>query len=172
MRQSGVVDAGLAAIVGALIGGLTTTLGSLFASSRAATRERLKEERAARELAYGNAIRFLLRVQNRRSEVGPGGTPFLSKEAQPEWFLDLIEAQYWMTWLLTVCTDANRPHLDRLASRFGDLVNDIVAGKLLEHSNIKRKAGEPALPELQAICVEVVALASNDLVGRPGYRSA
>lgn len=164
------MDAGLAAVIGALVGGLTTTLGGLFASSQAATRERLQEERKARETAYGNTIRYLLLVQNRRSGVSAEGVPFLPKEAQAEWFVDLIEAQYWMTWLLTVCTDANRPHLDRLKSRFGELVNDIVAGKVAEHTNLKRKPGQPAFAELQAFCVDVVTLASNDLVGPPGKR--
>jgi len=88
-------SAALFGLLGALVGGGPTMLGSLLTTRQ---QDRLQRQRAARERreeAYASTIRHLLRAMNRRSslQVQADGSvvAFLDKESMPEFFEDLVE---------------------------------------------------------------------------------
>jgi hypothetical protein len=98
------MDAGLAAILGGILGGLSTAMGSLMVSTRIGSIEREKSRQQSKQEAYRAAIHSLLEAQRMRSYLTADGSAVLSREHQKDWFDALIEAEYWLTVLLTVCS--------------------------------------------------------------------
>jgi hypothetical protein len=114
--------AALAGLLGAVIGGGATLLGSLLASRQQAGHERDKWLRDWRASAYHNTVRYLLRTANLRSEIGVEPGPLMAMRQVPEFFNDLVEAQYWLAVLTTVCGRRQRAVLEGASRRLNQLI--------------------------------------------------
>jgi hypothetical protein len=114
--------AALAGLLGAVIGGGATLLGSLLASRQQARHERDKWLRDWKASAYNNTVRYLLRTANLRSEISVEPGPLMAMRQVPEFFNDLVEAQYWLAVLTTVCGRRQRAVLEGASRRLNQLI--------------------------------------------------
>jgi hypothetical protein len=110
------MTAALSGFAGAVLGALMALVGAMFADRRQAKAEARRWRRDQLEAAYAQAIRYLLRAANRRSEfVGGSGGAVLRLEHQREWFGDLVEAQVWMRTVTRYCGSAQTATIQRAA---------------------------------------------------------
>jgi hypothetical protein len=100
--------AALAGLIGAVIGGVATLAGSAVTSRLQARLEAVKWARDRKAEAYDSTIRYFLRAANRRSEFSAEGGPYVAKAQVGEFFDDLVEAQYWLAVLTTLCGEGQR----------------------------------------------------------------
>jgi len=85
------MGAALIGLAGALFGAITALVGSSLSDRRQARVERARWQRDQLSSAYEQALRYLLRAANRRSEFEGGrGGAILRQEHQREWFDDLV----------------------------------------------------------------------------------
>lgn len=126
-------SAALFGLLGAVVGGGATMLGSLLATRQQDRLQRARAARERREQAYGSAIRHLLRAMNRRSAFQfEGGrlVPLLAKESVAELFDDLVEAQYWLAVTTTACSDHARLGIENARELMDAFVSDFVSGQV------------------------------------------
>jgi hypothetical protein len=88
------VDAGLAAVIGAGIGGATAIVGSFATTvlSARATRSQWRRSQAAD--GYANSLRYLTRAVAVRSRFTSRGRAVLSKDDVHQFFVDLADAEH------------------------------------------------------------------------------
>ena len=88
------MTAAIIGLTGAIFGAITALVGSSLSDRRQVRVERVRWRRDQLSSAYEQALRYLLRGANRRSEFEGGrGGAILRPEHQREWFDDLVEAQ-------------------------------------------------------------------------------
>ena len=88
------MDAGLAAVIGAGIGGATAIVGSFATTvlSARATRSQWRRSQAAD--GYANSLRYLTRAVAVRSRFTSRGRAVLSKDDVHQFFVDLADAEH------------------------------------------------------------------------------
>jgi hypothetical protein len=153
--------------MGAGLGAGATVLGSWLTVRHhaAQAREQAAQQQIAdlhrrKEAAYSNAIRSLLRARNRRSALSAGGGSYIAKEDVGTFFDDLVEAQYWLSVLTTVCGAKQRLAIERASASLNSTVEQIVQSPPQELSmqEPRRKRGD-----LSAIYDQVLAAARDEL---------
>ena len=141
-------SAALFGLLGAVVGGGATLLGSLLTARQHARLQRDRAARERREQAYASTIRHLLRAMNRRSSFHVEGgqiTPILEKGSVPELFDDLVEAQYWLAVTTTVCSDQERASIEHAREQMDGFVTDFASGQL---PPLDKRRRNPLLPSM------------------------
>jgi hypothetical protein len=126
-------SAALFGLLGAVVGGGFTMLGTLLSGRQQDRVQRNQAARQRREQAYSNAIRHLLRATNRRSELRIESgrlLPMLSKADIAALFDDLVEAQYWVAVVTTVCSASQRERLEEARREMDTFVTRFANGDL------------------------------------------
>lgn len=94
----------LIALAGTIVGVVATMLGAAVSDRRQARNEERRWRRDQLNNAYEQALRYLLRAADRRSQVDPGlGAGVLNTEHHRDWFDDLAEARTWLMVLVSCC---------------------------------------------------------------------
>lgn len=121
---------------GGIIGGLMALLGAVLADRRQARTETRRWRRDQLSSAYEQALRYLLRAANRRSEfVGGRGSAVLRREHQREWFDDLVEAQIWLRTVARYCDAAQLDRIRRAADHLDEHVSRLVSGERFDEKD-------------------------------------
>jgi len=152
-----VVDAALAAVLGAGIGALATVAGSALTAHQQGAQQRAVASRQRKEAAYDNAIRSLLRARNRRSVLTAEGLAVIAKDDIGTLFDDLVDAQHWLSVLVTACGSKQRQPIEAASSRLNDAVNQLTTA-----GAPARKGGAP-LVDLADIYEDVIKAARQDI---------
>jgi hypothetical protein len=153
------MDAAIAAVLGAGLGASATLVGSFVTARSAAGREAVSWERERKQAAYSNAIRALLRVRNRRSRMAAWGEPLIAKEELGTFFDDLVDAQHWLSMLLSACGERQRTTLGDASASLNSLVDEMLTAP-------------PAGPRLHVVSEQLheiwttVVTAARDDIGR------
>lgn len=116
------MDPALAGLLGALVGGGATFLGTVVSNTQQARHTRDQQRLERKTEAYGNTLRYLLRVAHRRSEVHAEVGTILGEDIIASWFEDIVEAEYWLTSLTAVCGTRHREAISKAAR---DLFADV-----------------------------------------------
>ena len=149
-----VMDAAVAVVIGAGIGAGATLLGSVLTARQQASQQRSVAVRERKQAAYENAIRFLLRAANRRSGLTAAGVPYIAEDQIATFFDDLVEAQHWLSVLVTACDARQRPAIEAASTK----LNGEVEGFAL-HAR-----GVAAAPfDLKELYRDVINAAREDL---------
>lgn len=123
------MDAAVAGLVGAAIGAVAGILGTIITHYLQSSQDNKKWLRDKREEAYLSAIRFLLRVVNKRSVITATGLTVLAQEDVKEWFDDISEAQSWLTSLTIYCSESEKNTIVKLSSEINDSVSALVGAQ-------------------------------------------
>jgi hypothetical protein len=148
------MDSAIAGLLGAGIGALAGLTGAVVTNRLQSRVDQHKWLRDRRVEAYTSAIRFLIRVSNKRSQITAAGTTVLGQDAIKEWFDDLNEARSWLTSLLVYCSDRER---EKLTSAIAAL--NAAAAQMLSSGLAASKLVDAA----QAACVVVADSARSDI---------
>ena len=121
------MDPALAGLLGALVGGGATFVGTVVSNTQQArhTRDRQRLERKVE--AYSNSVRSLLRAAHRRSEVttkSGASVSIMGQDQVAAWFDDLIDAEYWTTVLTTACGSRQRQAIQEAAKSLHDAIDE------------------------------------------------
>jgi hypothetical protein len=128
-QQEGEMTAALVGLGGAVFGALAALVGAVLADRRQARAEAGRWRRDQLESAYAQALRYLLRAANRRSEfVGGSGSAVLRREHQREWFDDLVEAQVWMRTVTRYCGATQAIDIRQAAEQLDSHVDRLISG--------------------------------------------
>jgi hypothetical protein len=155
-----IVDAAVAAVVGASIGAGATVLGSLLTARQQAAQRHTEDVRQRKEAAYSNAIRSLLRARNRRTAMSAEGMTFIAEEDIGTFFDDVVDAQHWLAVLATACGAKQRPAIDQAGARLNETVDRIVKSGSRALDKRELLSGPVALTDVYD---DVVAAARDDL---------
>jgi hypothetical protein len=109
-------------LVGALLGAVTTLIGSALADRRQARREEGRWRREQRGAAYAETLRYLLRVNRVYGEYPSEWSKIMD---QSDWVNDLLDAQYWLRILTMRCRPAQREELSLLALRLDEAIDTL-----------------------------------------------
>lgn len=148
------MDATIAGLVGAGIGAVAGIAGALITHVLQARLERERWLRDKRVEAYTSAVRYLIRLSNKRSIITAEGVAVLGTDVVKEWFDDISDARSWLTSLLIYCSDRERPHLTVVIQSLNTAAADFI------------EAGSPPgrlVDSAQAACVQVAASARRDI---------
>jgi gas vesicle protein len=112
------VSSAIAGLVGAAIGALAGVAGAFLSQRMQARATQERALQSKREEAYSSTLRYLLRVQNRRSGIAAeSGHTYIVKESIKDFFDDMVEAQFWASTLTVYCAEkperSNRKSLSR-----------------------------------------------------------
>jgi hypothetical protein len=148
------MDSAVAGLFGAGIGALAGIAGAVMTHSLQTRLERQKWLRDRRVEAYTSAIRFLIRISNKRSQITAEGVTVLGQDVMKEWFDDISEARSWLTSLLVYCSERERGNLTAATRALNAAAAEfITSGKALG----------PLIEHAQATCVIVAESARNDI---------
>jgi hypothetical protein len=148
------MDAALAGLVGAGIGALAGIAGAMLTYVLQTRLEREKWLRDRRVEVYTNAIRYLIRVSNKRSILTAEGMTVLGQDAVKEWFDEISEARSWLTSLLIYCSRQEQPRLNAAIERLNKAAADFLTSR-----------GSPGdlIESAQATCLQVAESARKDV---------
>jgi len=94
----------LVALAGTLIGATATVLGTVINHRLQVRDEERRGRRDRLSNVYEQALRYLLRAADRRSQVDPAlGAGVLKTEHHRDWFDDFAEARTWLMVLISCC---------------------------------------------------------------------
>lgn len=148
------MDAAIAGILGATIGGIAGVLGGLVTQGLQSKTDRAKWARDKQVEAYTSAIRYLVRVSNKRSSITAEGVTVLGKDAMKEWFDEISEALAWLTSLTIYCSEKERDNVINGSAR----LNATAASFLQQgagHANITQVAHD--------VCISISESARRDI---------
>ena len=147
------LDAASAGILGATIGGVTGVIGGLITHRLQSNTDRSRWARDKQVEAYSSAIRYLVRIQNKRSMITTQGQTVLGQDAMKEWFDEISEAIAWLISLSIYCSERERRRVLDGSKR----LNDAVAGFIQDgaHVNITQTARD--------VCIEIAESARRDI---------
>jgi hypothetical protein len=119
--------AALLGFAGAIFGAVTALLGSAVSDRRQVRNEERRWRRDQLGSAYEQALRYLFRAANRRSELMNGrGAAVLRQKHQREWFDDLVEAQTWLRTATRYCAPIQLDRLRQVADLLDRYINRMV----------------------------------------------
>ncbi len=122
------ISAPVAALLGACIGAVSSTLGAFLSNYWGARRDKAKWLLEKKVEAYSNSLRYLTRVLNRRTAITSSGQAILGESGVTEWLNDLCEAQIWLSSLQMYCSNKNQKvlasSLDRLSGRVREFMKN------------------------------------------------
>jgi hypothetical protein len=121
------MDAATAGLLGAVIGAVAGVGGSLITHGLQARLARENWLRDKRVETYTNAVRYLIRVSNKRSSITASGQTVLGKDAIKEWFDDISEVRSWMTSLVIYCSVGERPMIEQVTRSFNDAATEFIS---------------------------------------------
>jgi hypothetical protein len=148
------MDAGAAGILGATIGGVTGVIGGLMTHRLQSKSDRKKWARDKQVEAYSSAIRYLVRVQNKRSLITAEGHTVLGQDAMKEWFDEISEAIAWLISLTIYCSEDERKGVANGSKRLNDAAAGFIQGGSA-HVNIIQTAHD--------VCIEIAESARRDI---------
>ena len=154
-------SAALFGLLGAVVGGGFTMLGALLSGRQQDRSERNRAARARREQAYSNALRHLLRATNRRGKIDISSgrvVPILTDVESM--FDDLVEAQYWVAVVTTVCSAGQQGKLDAARKQMDDFVRGFANGAI--RIDVDKKHAGP-FGEVEHVYEVVLSSARADL---------
>ena len=125
------MDPALAVLLGALVGGGATFLGTIVSNAQQARHTREQQRLDRKVEAYSNSLRSLLRAAHRRSELTVESGSLVSimgKDMVAAWFDDLVDAEYWTTVLTTACGSRQRPNIQAAAEQLHDTIERFTTG--------------------------------------------
>ena len=123
------MSSAIAGLIGAMIGAGAGVTGALITQLMQARTERAKWLRSKKEETYANALRYLLRMRNRRSAIEPGGKAYISEEHRGEWLSDIVDAQFWTSILTIYCSEDQKSAIAEVSQDLNSVVEDIAWGK-------------------------------------------
>lgn len=159
------ISAPVAALLGACIGAVSSTLGAFLSNYLESRRDKAKWLFEKKIEAYSNSLRYLTRVLNRRTAITSSGQAILEKSGVSEWLNDLCEAQIWLSSLQMYCSNQNREvlesSLDRLSGRVREFMNNSMD---MQSSTLKSDAETLSFSQLiQSVYEDVYHCARNEL---------
>jgi hypothetical protein len=121
------MDSAVAGLIGAAIGA-SAAIAAAFVTSLLQMRQAhdiwLRDKK---QEAYSNAVRYILRVLNKRSEITAEGLTVLGMDAQKEWFDDMSEALTWVTALSIYCSPNQRDQITKTLDEMRKTISQIVS---------------------------------------------
>ena len=148
------MDADSAGILGATIGGVTGLVGGLITHRLQSASDRKKWARDKQVEAYSSSIRYLVRVQNKRSLITAEGQTVLGQDAMKEWFDEISEAIAWLISLTIYCSENERQSVLDDSKRLNDAAAGFIQGGSA-HVNIIQTAHD--------MCIAVAESARRDI---------
>jgi hypothetical protein len=124
------VSSAIAGLIGAGIGGLAGVAGAFISQYMLARATRQRALLGKKEEAYSSTLRYLRRVQNRRSGIAAGSSRTFVGDTK-NWFDDLVEAQFWASTLTVYCSAGQKKKIEEVSQELNDRVADWVSGKNL-----------------------------------------
>ena len=124
------MSSAIAGLIGAGIGGLAGVAGAFIGQYMLARTTRQRALLGKKEEAYSGTLRYLRRVQNRRSGIAARTSRTFVGNTK-EWFDDLAEAQYWASTLTVYCSAGQKMKIEEVSQELNDRVADWVSGKNL-----------------------------------------
>jgi len=109
------MDAAVAGLLGALVGGVATFGGTVVTNAQQVRRDQIKQRNDRKVEAYSNSIRSLLRVAHRRSTFSAEAPAVLGQDVAASWFDDIVDAEYWLTVLTAACGSRQRASIQEAA---------------------------------------------------------
>jgi gas vesicle protein len=130
------VSSAIAGLIGAAIGALAGVAGALISQPMQARATQERAFQSKKEEAYSSTLRYLLRVQNRRSGAAPEqGFTYITKEWIKELFDDMVEAQSWASSLTIYCSESQRETVKRVSHDLNEVVAHYASGALPQEAN-------------------------------------
>jgi hypothetical protein len=130
------VISALIGLGGVILGAVATLLSPALADSRQARGEARRWRRDQLANAYEQALRYLLRAANRRSEFQGGrGGAVLNRQHQREWFDDIVEAQLWLRTVTRYCDPAQLDRIRQTAEHLDKHVSRLVSGERFDRKD-------------------------------------
>jgi hypothetical protein len=121
---------------GVALGALTTLLGPALTDRRQVRNEARRWQRDQLAKAHEQALRYLHRAANRRSEFEGGrGGAVLNPEHQRDWFDDLVEAQVWLRTVARYSNATETGHVRRTAEHLDSHISRLVSGERFDTKN-------------------------------------
>lgn len=124
------MDSAIAGLIGAGIGAVAGMFGAIMTQSLQSKNDRRKWLLSKKEEAYSSSIRFLLKSLNRRSKITATGISVLAQNEMPDWFIDLSEAQAWVSSLTIYASSETRESINKVAYRFNSTMSDLLGYQL------------------------------------------
>ena len=104
-------------------------ISAFVASTLQARQERHIWLRDRRQEAYANAVKYIVRVSNKRSIITADGLTVLGQDAQKEWFDDMSEVLTWMTNLSIYCSPSQRAKITEALDQIREVMADLMFGQ-------------------------------------------
>jgi hypothetical protein len=127
------VSSAIAGLIGAAIGALAGIAGAFISQRMQARATQERTLQSKREEAYSSTLRYLLRVQNRRSGISAGHI-YIAQESFKEFVDDMVEAQFWASTLTIYCSEEQRETVKKVSRDLNETVADFVSGELAHRS--------------------------------------
>lgn len=159
------ISAPVAALLGACIGAVSSTLGAFLSNFLATRRDRVKWQLEKKVEVYTNSLRYLTKILNRRTAITAEGKAILEKHAVSEWLNDLCEAQIWLAYLQIYCSKKNKKvikkTLDKLSQRVCEFMNNAIT---TQDSSLKSEIDTLSFAQLiQSVYKDVYDCARDEL---------
>ena len=134
------MSSAIAGLIGAGIGALAGVAGAFISQRMQARTTQERALQSKKEEAYASTLRYLLRVQNRRSGIHAEGGPYLSQEGVKELFDDLVEAQFWASTLTIYCAEDQRGPIKKVSHALNETAADFASGEYWKREEAKLRA--------------------------------
>lgn len=142
--------------IGAIVGAAASLLASFLGNAQRARHEQETGRQEARDSAYGNAMRSLLRTGDR----GVILAKYTSTEATLTWLDDAIDAQYWLGVLIRVCGKEQRPIITLALEQWSEHISKV--GAVRVERSTYRESVERASDAALRIYADISKAAAND----------
>ncbi len=109
-------------LIGTLVGVMITQIGALLTDHRQVRDDAIRWNRDQTTAAFDNTLRYLLRASSHRAAFRRREEELLDEEAVRPLLNDLVEAQFWIRTLGTVCGSGQ---IDRITEA-GQIINSCV----------------------------------------------
>ena len=126
------MSSAIVGLIGAAIGAIAGVAGAFISQQMQARAAQERALHSKKEEAYSSTLRYLLRAQNRRSEISVEGGTFgtvLTKEGVKELFDDMVEAQFWVSALTIYCSEDQRQRVNDVSRDIYRTVEEFVSGE-------------------------------------------
>ncbi len=126
IKQKKYMDSAISGLLGAGIGAVAGMFGAVLTQSLQLRNDHKKWLLSKKEEAYSSAIRFLLKSLNRRSKMTATGIAVLGQNELPDWFIDLSEAQAWVSSITIYASCETKESINQVAYRFNSVMSELL----------------------------------------------
>jgi hypothetical protein len=158
------VSSAIVGLIGAAIGALAGVGGAVISQRMQARATQQRTLESKKEEAYSSTLRYLLRVQNRRSGLsGESGMPYIAKEGIKDFFDDMVDAQFWVSTLTIYCAEDQRETVEKVSRALNETVALFVSGESRQHIDKKNPGSLPYGQDFRSWYETILACAREDI---------